>query len=457
MKEKKLEQNNEVKEEPVQYEEVKVEYQQVEKSNKKIRTDSYFDGGLLELIGWRILAFLIIGLTFGIATPWAKCMIYNYQFKHTVFNGKRLKFEGTGGDLFVNYFKWIFFTIITLGIYLFFVPVRKTKWVISNLHFEDEEFVTGESFFDGKTIQLVGINILCKLLNFISFGLLIPFTTCFKLRWISKHTVINKKRIVFDGKAISLLGHKLLWLLLTVVTFGIFGLWLPIMMFKWQAKNIHIKVVGEEEKKDKSLYFVIPVLIIGVILFSLIVPKIVTTISNTDINEGFNIEEIFENISGSFEGNRGNTKTPSEKVMYPNPDSSTSVPSKNDTPTTSTENTNKQPTNNNQSQSQQQPTVEPEKKTSITVGGYTLKFGTYKGQIEQGVWDEETMTPTLKIIDVTLKLTENSISFDGQSGSYSFNGNRIVWNGSDYMFEVAGNNKIRFNAETCPILTYQGY
>ncbi len=39
--------------------------------------NSYFDGGLLQLIGWGILGFLITICTFGICFPWAICMIYN--------------------------------------------------------------------------------------------------------------------------------------------------------------------------------------------------------------------------------------------------------------------------------------------------------------------------------------------------------------------------------------------
>jgi len=176
------------------YEEVQV-YQEVEKTKKEIRTDSYFDGSLIELIGWRVLAFLITIITLGFGAPWAQCMLYSYQIKHTVYNGKRLKFEGTGGDLFVNMFKWVIFSILTFGIYILFIPVRKTKWVISNIHFEDEQFITNDSFFDGKTIQLIGVNLLCNILNIISFGLLSAFTTCFRLRWINKHTVINRKEL----------------------------------------------------------------------------------------------------------------------------------------------------------------------------------------------------------------------------------------------------------------------
>ena len=124
-----------------EFEEVRNREEVRAEKNPKLKDTSYFDGGVLELIGWKILAFLVTGVTFGLANPWAQCMLYNYRFKHTVYNGKRLKFNGTGGDLFVNMFKWIFLTIITLGIYGFFVPVRKAQWVVSNLQYDDEEFV----------------------------------------------------------------------------------------------------------------------------------------------------------------------------------------------------------------------------------------------------------------------------------------------------------------------------
>ena len=308
------------------FEEVET-YQEVESIKKEIRTDSYFDGSLIELIGWKLLSFLITIVTFGIGAPWGACMIYSYEINHTVYNGKRLKFEGTGGDLFVNIFKWVLLSIITLGIYTLFIPVRKTKWVISNIHFEDEHFVKNESFFDGKTIQLIGINIISTILNFISFGFLSAFTYCYKTKWIIKHIVINRKKLVFTGRAISLFGKCMLWGFLTVITFGIFGLWVPIKKLKWQNKNTHIKVVGEEEyKKDKSLYIAIPVLIIGIILFSLIVPKLITAIRNMDKIENFNLEEMFENFGNALTGDKTSTKIPSLESISTtnNKDTSTS-------------------------------------------------------------------------------------------------------------------------------------
>lgn len=74
------------------FEEVEV-YQEVEPIKKEIRTDSYFDGSLIELIGWKLLSFLITIISFGIAAPWGACMIYSYQINHTVYNGKKKKDE----------------------------------------------------------------------------------------------------------------------------------------------------------------------------------------------------------------------------------------------------------------------------------------------------------------------------------------------------------------------------
>lgn len=97
--------------------------------------NSYFDGGLLQLIGWRILGALITILTLGICYPWAVCMVYNWEIKHTVIEGKRLEFDGKAIQLFGNWIKWILLTIITLGIYGFWVNIKLKKWITKHTHF----------------------------------------------------------------------------------------------------------------------------------------------------------------------------------------------------------------------------------------------------------------------------------------------------------------------------------
>lgn len=99
--------------------------------------DSYFDGGLLQLICWRVLGFLITAVTLGICYPWAFTMVYSWEAKHTVINGRRLAFDGTALQLFGNWIKWLLLTIITLGIYSFWAGIALRKWKTKHTHFAE--------------------------------------------------------------------------------------------------------------------------------------------------------------------------------------------------------------------------------------------------------------------------------------------------------------------------------
>ena len=100
-----------------------------------VKERSYFDGGLMEFVGVVVLAGLVSSLTLGIGTPWALCMIYGWQINHTVVEGRRLHFTGTGGSLFGNWIKWLFFCLITFGIYGFWMGIALEKWKAENTSF----------------------------------------------------------------------------------------------------------------------------------------------------------------------------------------------------------------------------------------------------------------------------------------------------------------------------------
>ena len=97
--------------------------------------NSYFDGGLLQLIGWRILGFIVTLFTLGICYPWALCMVYGWKIKHTVIEGKRLGFNGKAIQLFGNWIKWILLCFITFGIYIFWLGIALEKWKVKHTYF----------------------------------------------------------------------------------------------------------------------------------------------------------------------------------------------------------------------------------------------------------------------------------------------------------------------------------
>lgn len=132
--------------------------------------NSFFDGNALQMIGWAILVALLTTVTFGFGFPWGICMMERWRVKHTVVSSTRLKFVGTGGELF---WTWIFyalapgllicaaggfvvfalrpspqqssgavlFLLIIIGLlaaayYPFFVRVQIHKWLVKHTEFE---------------------------------------------------------------------------------------------------------------------------------------------------------------------------------------------------------------------------------------------------------------------------------------------------------------------------------
>ena len=97
--------------------------------------ESYFDGELIQLIGWYILGFIVTVLTLGICYPWAFTMVYSWEVKHTIINGRRLYFDGKAIQLFGNWIKWFILTVITLGIYSFWLNIKLKQWKTKHTHF----------------------------------------------------------------------------------------------------------------------------------------------------------------------------------------------------------------------------------------------------------------------------------------------------------------------------------
>ena len=95
---------------------------------------SEFTGGLLGLIGIKILCFFIIIFTIGLGIPWATCISERWYAKHTIIDGQQLHFDGKAIQLFGNYIKWFLLTIITLGIYSFWLGIKMHKWVVLHTH-----------------------------------------------------------------------------------------------------------------------------------------------------------------------------------------------------------------------------------------------------------------------------------------------------------------------------------
>ena len=132
----------------------------------EVVAESKWDGRLLTLIGISLVELLVIAVmavagyfianaiapdfaiigavVFGaVGECWACIIHIKWDTKHTVISGQRLKFKANTFNLICNIIKWTFLTIITLGIYALWMPIKVRKWEVKHTVSEMEENAYG--------------------------------------------------------------------------------------------------------------------------------------------------------------------------------------------------------------------------------------------------------------------------------------------------------------------------
>ena len=112
-----------------------------------------FDGGAATYVGTGILAALITVATFGICYPFALVLRERWRAKHSYIDGYRLVFTGSATALFGNWIKWLCLSVITLGIYLFWVGPRIARWKWEHTDFDRSR----QPLAHTDTLSVVGV------------------------------------------------------------------------------------------------------------------------------------------------------------------------------------------------------------------------------------------------------------------------------------------------------------
>lgn len=97
---------------------------------KDTEKESFFDGTVGGLFVTNLLTVLMIIFSLGIALPWALSYKTRYVNNHTIINGSRLEFKGTGSNLFGKFIVWLLLTIATFGIYALWLNLNIIKWEV---------------------------------------------------------------------------------------------------------------------------------------------------------------------------------------------------------------------------------------------------------------------------------------------------------------------------------------
>lgn len=219
-----------------------------------------FTGTGGELFGKLIVGLLLTLITFGIYTPWFMIGMQKYLYEKTTFGPTakgdlKLQFTGEGSAFFVLLLVGYLLTMITIGIY--------TPWFIAKLlrFYADNSSATasdGTSYqlrFDASGGDLFVAFLLGALLTPITMGIYTPWFMCSLQKLIYSHTsLISGGQKVGDLDFVGTGGHLfvtfLVGYLLTLVTLGIYSFWFAIKLFKFYSNNTVATVNGTAYSAD---------------------------------------------------------------------------------------------------------------------------------------------------------------------------------------------------------------
>lgn len=207
---------------------------------------------LIYLLLIELLLSLFNFFSLGLFYPFFLYIRYFFVYSKTQISNKKLKFKGNIFVFYYHYLFWYFLTIITFGIYHFFLEFKLYKWAISSTYIEGEE---NESYFNKDILESFLLNILSTFIIIITLGIGYPFAKCIRYRWRLRNTIISGKRLRFIGNSSDLSKKYLKWLLLSIATFGFFALFIDVLDEKYRVENTVFadsNIINEKEEKESN-------------------------------------------------------------------------------------------------------------------------------------------------------------------------------------------------------------
>ena len=208
---------------------------------------SVFDGSGLELFIINLVGAFICLVTIGLASPWVICYKIGWDRRHTVYNGRRLAFNGTGIQLFGQWIIWFLLTIVTCGLYSFVMGLKLEQWILSHTTFADEVSdpnntdVFPNSGFEGNMFEWIGYNLVMGLASGLTCGIALPWVVCSFNKWYAPNVRISGKRLRFEGSGAELFGQYIIVLLLSIVTCGLYYSWGYVRLRRWAISHLSLE------------------------------------------------------------------------------------------------------------------------------------------------------------------------------------------------------------------------
>jgi uncharacterized membrane protein YjgN (DUF898 family) len=165
---------------------------------------------------------------------------YRYRMSRTSWRGIRFGYRGDQKELSLNFFKWIFFTIFTLGIYGSWMSINLRKYLLGNVRFGNIEFD-----YDGDGGDYFLLNLKGYFLSIFTLGIYIFWWQKDLFEYYINNLTLNKdgKQIVLNSTVTGggFLQLGITNLLLIIFTLGLGYAWVVTRTMKYLFANIELE------------------------------------------------------------------------------------------------------------------------------------------------------------------------------------------------------------------------
>jgi len=165
---------------------------------------------------------------------------FHYSFARTSWRGIRFGYHGDRKVLFASFFKLIFFTIITLGIYGSWMQIKLRNYLLNNVRAGNVEFKyngTGSNYFI--------INLKGYLLSLMTLGIYGSWWQKDRLAYYVDHLTLNKEnqqiRMKFTATGGELFKLNIINLVILICTLGFGYAWVVTRSVNFMTSKIMLQ------------------------------------------------------------------------------------------------------------------------------------------------------------------------------------------------------------------------
>ena len=187
-----------------------------------------------------ILGVLLFYFAFIAILPVAVHGSYRYRFSRTSWRGIRFGYRGDRNELVVNFFQWIFFTIITLGIYGAWLEMKLRNYLMSHVRAGNVEFK-----YKGVGSKYFILNLKGYLLSIITLGIYSFWWYKDLFAYYVDNLSLHKDGQQIKMKSIATVGDifKMVMgnLLIVIFTLGLGYAWAVTRTMNFMVSNIKLQ------------------------------------------------------------------------------------------------------------------------------------------------------------------------------------------------------------------------